>query len=59
MTDKLEYTVNIFLRRRGVQAYKAFIGFQQKMREIQTLKPTANWDELKNNILRKPGDSQP
>lgn len=59
---KLEDVVNIFGRRRGVQAYKAFVDFQQTMREIQTLKPTANWDELKNNILRmadKLEDSQP
>lgn len=63
MTDnKPEYTVSIFVRRRGMQAYKAFIDFQQTMRKIQTLEPTTDWEELKNNILRmadKQGDSQP
>lgn len=59
---KLEYLANIFGRPRGVQAYKAFIDFQQTMRKIQTLEPMTDLDELKNNILRmadKPEDSQP
>ena len=59
---ELKYVLYISGRRRGVQAYKAFIDFQQTMRKIQTLKPKDDWEELKNNILHmadKPEDSQP
>lgn len=38
---------------------KAFIDFQQSLKQIQTLDPTTGLDELEKNILRMAEDSQP